>query len=100
MTFRIRIPAGNWHIHLADAIENATPDTVIVVSCKAQKELAEAASQRMGKSIVVEVGETEIASENTCPKCGGKVQSIGKGSNFCLDCDWDNLEAKKGHGQR
>jgi len=86
MTFRIRIPATNWTIHLADAIENATPDMVIVVSCQAQKELAERASQRMGKSIVVEVGETEIASENTCPKCGGKVQSIGKGSYSCLDC--------------
>ena len=41
MTFRIRIPATNWTIHLADAIENATPDMVIVVSCQAQKELAE-----------------------------------------------------------
>ena len=51
----------------------------------------ERASQRMGKSVVVEVGE----SENTCPKCGGKVQSIGKGSYFCLDCDWDNLEPRK-----
>ena len=27
-----------------------------------------------------------------CPWCGGKVQALGENSQFCLDCDWDNLE--------
>ena len=26
-----------------------------------------------------------------CPECGGKVQRVGGGSYFCLDCNWDNL---------
>ena len=96
MTRRIRIPAGNWHLHLADAIEHATEGMVIIVSSDAQKQLAERASQRMGKSVVVEVEEP---IPDTCPKCGGNLQLLEGGAAFCLDtlrravpCDWDNLE--------
>ena len=91
MTRRIRIPAGNWHLHLADAIEHATEGMVIIVSSDAQKQLAERASQRMGKSVVVEV-EEEITTQDTCPTCGGHLQLLDGNSAFCLDCNWDNLE--------
>lgn len=25
-----------------------------------------------------------------CPSCGGKIQSLGPGVSFCLDCDWED----------
>ena len=64
---------------------------VIIVSSDAQKQLAERASQRMGKSVVVKVEEA-IPIPDTCPKCGGNLQLLEGGAAFCLDCDWDNLE--------
>ena len=33
-----------------------------------------------------------------CPACRGKVQSLGEDEVFCLNCEWDNLEARKRHG--
>ena len=27
-----------------------------------------------------------------CPKCAGKTVSLAPGSEFCLECDWDNLK--------
>ena len=24
-----------------------------------------------------------------CPQCGGKIQQLGPGVSFCLDCDWE-----------
>jgi len=35
-----------------------------------------------------------------CPVCSGKVQLLGEDKALCLDCEWDNLEARKRHGQR
>ena len=26
-----------------------------------------------------------------CPECGGSVRRLGRGADFCLECDWDNL---------
>ncbi len=25
-----------------------------------------------------------------CPACGGKIQHLGQGVSFCLDCDWEH----------
>ena len=35
--------------------------------------------------------ETEGEAKNAiiCPKCGGKIQKLGEGVLFCLDCDWE-----------
>ena len=35
--------------------------------------------------------ETEGEEKNaiTCPKCGGKIQKLGDGVLFCLDCNWE-----------
>ena len=35
-----------------------------------------------------------------CPKCGGKVQGLGREAVCCLDCEWDNLEVLGGHKHR
>ena len=31
----------------------------------------------------------------TCPDCGGRVKSIGREGQFCLECNWDNLPPLK-----
>jgi len=54
---RVVIPSGNWTMALADAIENAGPDTVIVVNTDAKKELGLSAAERMGKEVTIEVEE-------------------------------------------
>ena len=33
-----------------------------------------------------------LKARTKCPECGSKVQALGKAHQFCLDCDWDNLE--------
>ena len=33
--------------------------------------------------------EREIKNVTICPKCGGKIQKLGAGVLFCLDCDWE-----------
>ena len=33
--------------------------------------------------------EREIENAIICPKCGGKIQKLGAGVLFCLDCDWE-----------
>jgi len=58
---RIEIPSANWHMAIADAIEEANEPTVLVVNTEAKKELALSAAESMGKKelITVEIKEAE-----------------------------------------
>lgn len=55
---KIKIPAGNWHMALADAIESAKDGDVIVIKSDAQKQLGLSAKGRMcpNKDITFEWG--------------------------------------------
>ena len=35
--------------------------------------------------------DTNASRIKKCPECGGSVRRLGKGAEFCLECDWDNL---------
>lgn len=39
--------------------------------------------------------ETNVNQLTTCPDCGGRVKSIGREGQFCLECNWDNLPPLK-----
>lgn len=51
----ITLPAGDWHIALAEAVKQADARTLIVVDTEAKAALAKRAADRMGKSVNVEV---------------------------------------------
>lgn len=53
------ISHGDWASSLADAIENASRGTVIVVHSEAQKELGQGAAARMGKTVEIVVREDD-----------------------------------------
>lgn len=60
----IKIPMDNWHIHLADAIENAESNHVIMCHSEAMRELGFIAAKRMGKVVRFQVmSESEIDDE-------------------------------------
>lgn len=44
---RIEIPSGNWHIALANSLEIARDNDIIVVKSQAMKNLGERAGERM-----------------------------------------------------
>ena len=39
--------------------------------------------------------ETNANQLPNCPECGGRVKSIGREGQFCLECNWDNLPPLK-----
>jgi len=53
------IPASNWHMALAEAIESSGEDDVIVVSDEYKLDLGKAAAERMGKSVTFEIEEAD-----------------------------------------
>ncbi len=60
------IPASNWHIALADAIEAAEPNDTIVVVNNAKLELGQSAARRLGRqdlTFVVEPTPTAFHSD-------------------------------------
>lgn len=52
---RVVISHQNWHMALANAIADSTPDTVIVVHNENERELAIRAASRMKKTVTVEI---------------------------------------------
>lgn len=62
------VPQGNWHMALADAIEQCQDGDTIVVHNHSMKELAERAHARMcpDKSIVFQIKEADFTPSPTC----------------------------------
>ena len=52
-----RIPAKNWHINLARALEQAEEGDTILVVNSSQKEKAENAKKRMGRDVEIKTIE-------------------------------------------
>lgn len=50
---KIKIPYADWHLALADAIEDAQEATTIVVASDAARELGISAAKRMGKADLI-----------------------------------------------
>lgn len=61
----VKIPAGNWHMALAEAIESALDGETIEVRTKSQAELGELARLRMcpDKRLTFEFAVDDLAEE-------------------------------------